>query len=311
MRHTRLRPEPAQDLDSARALLSQGDRAGALAMIARLLDSEERRDVREQMASLLLEASLAFDLANDPGQALSALDLATRVVDWADVHARRGMLLAQAGRHSDAIEAYDRALAINPRFRGAAVERALLDAREGRLGEALATLNALAADSAHTEPRVLAEGLEHLRAADVDRAAPLLRRALGATDTWLEAQLHQYQQLSQEGDLATALHALRAAVSERPGYPDLHYLLGVHEMQVGAFDDALESLARALELHPDYHAARVEFARVLEATGDTPQAIGQLELVLAAAPGHAGATALHERWTARYRGARGPGSRAS
>ncbi len=304
MRPPRPRPQPAPDLETARALLAQGDRVAALEMLELLLTTESRRDVREQIASLLLEASLGCDLANDPARALRALDLATQVVDWADVHARRGMLLAQCGRRPEAIEAYERALAINPRFRGAAVERALLDAHEGRLGEALATLRALAADSALTEPRALAEGLDHLRTADIERAAPLLRRALGATDTWLDAQLREYQQLSQDGDLATALHALRAAVGERPGYPDLHYLLGVHEMQLGALDDALESLAHALELHPDYHSARVEFARALEATGDTPEAIVQLELVLATVPGHSAAQALHERWVARYRDAR-------
>ncbi len=304
MRPPRPRPQPALDLETARALLSRGDRVSALEMLEGLLSGETRRDMREQVASLLLECSLGFDLANDPARALRALEIAAQVVEWADVHARRGMLLAQAGRLAEAIEAYDRALVINPRFRGAAVERALLDAREGRLGEALASLRALAADSSPTEPRVLAEGLEHLAAADVDRAAPLLRRALGATDTWLDAQLHHYQQLSQEGDLVTALHALRAAVGERPGYPDLHYLLGVHELQLGALDDALESLARALELHPDYHAARIEFARALEASGDTPQALAQLELVIAAAPGHTAASALHERWIARYRNVR-------
>ena len=303
MRPPKPRPRPVPDLETARALLAQGARIDALEMLEALLLTETRRDMREQIASLLLEASLACDFARDPARALRALDRATEVVEWADVHARRGMLLAQAGRREEAIQAYDRALAINPRFRGAAVERALLDAHEGRLGEALATLRALAAESSLTEPRALAEGLEHLRLAELELAAPLLRRALGATDTWLDAQLRHYQQLSQEGDLVTALHALRAAVSERPGYPDLHSLLGVHELQLGAVDDALESLAQALELHPDYHAARVEFARALEATGDTTQAIAQIDLVLAASPMHTAANALRERWTARFRGA--------
>lgn len=304
MRPPKPRPRPVPDLETARALLAQGARIDALEMLEALLLVEKRRDMREQIASLLLEASLACDFAGDPERALRSLDRATEVVEWADVHARRGMLLAQAGRRAEAIQAYDRALSINPRFRGAAVERALLDAHEGRLGEALATLRALAAEASLTEPRALAEGLEHLRLAEIEQAAPLLRRALGATDTWLDAQLRHYQQLSQDGDLVTALHALRAAVSERPGYPDLHYLLGVHELQLGAVDDALESLAQALELHPDYHAARVEFARALEAAGDTPQAIAQIELVLAASPTHTAANALRERWTSRYRGAR-------
>lgn len=304
MRPPQPKPRPAPSLDAARDLLAEGDRIGAIEMYEALLTTSTRRDAREHIASQLLETSLTCDLADDPERALRALDLAITVVDWADVHARRGMLLAQRGRRREAIEAYDRALAINPRFRGAAVERALLDAHEGRLGEAMAAIRALASDTSLTEPRALAEGLEALRSADIERAAPLLRRAMGATDTWLDAQLRHYQQLSQDGDLITALHALRAAVSERPGYPDLHYLLGVHELQLGSVDDALESLAHALELHPDYTAARVEFARALETSGDTQQALAQLDQVLAIAPDHAVAGALRERWTGRQLGSR-------
>ena len=81
-------------------------------------------------------------------------------------------------------------------------------------------------------------------------------------------------------------------------------LLGAHELQVGATDDAIESFAHALELNPDYHTARVELARALEALGDTPQALAQLEQVLAADGSHAEARALHERLTSRRLGPR-------
>ena len=71
-----------------------------------------------------------------------------------------------------------------------------------------------------------------------------------------------------------------------------------------AHDDALASLAGALELNPDYHAARVELARTLELLGDTPQSLRQLELVLAHDRAHPEARALHARLTSRRPGAR-------
>ena len=106
------------------------------------------------------------------------------------------------------------------------------------------------------------------------------------------------------GDLTTALDQLRLAALERPNYPDLHLLLGGHELQLGCHDDAIESLARALELNPEFHAARIELARALEAVGQTPQALDQLDLVLGCEPAHASARLLHDQLTSRRRGGR-------
>ncbi len=100
---------------------------------------------------------------------------------------------------------------------------------------------------------------------------------------------------------------LREAVEAHPGYPDLHYLLGCSELEAGLCDDALASLARALELHPDYHTARVQLARTLEALGDLVQAGEQVALVLQEDPAHPQALELQSRWTRR----RDAGSRAA
>jgi tetratricopeptide (TPR) repeat protein len=252
--------------------------AGALAAIAQLAESAGEIDVAQQ-----------------------ALERAARVVEWADLHCELGCLLMRRGRRAEARAAFDRALTINPRYRTAVVERALLDASEGRIAEAMQTLRVLAAEGALVEPGVFQQGLDRLGRADFEDAAPLLRRALHSGDAWLEEQLHAYQELIYGGDHPRALTTLRAAAIERPAYPDLHLLLGAHELQVGAADDAIESLTHALELNPDYHAARVQLARALETQGDTPQALTQLEQVLGVDPGHAEARTLHERLSSRHR----------
>jgi len=189
----------------------------------------------------------------------------------------RRKVVRKRGRRADARREFDRALSLNPRYRAAAVERALLDAREGRIGEATEMLRLLAAESAPSEPGAFQKGMQHLGEADFEDAAPLLRRALDLGDEWLDEQLRAYQGCVQRGEHDQALHMLRAAIAERPAYPDLH---------------------------PDYHAARVEFARALETLGDSPQAIHQLDLVLGQERDHAGARDLRERLLARRRGAR-------
>lgn len=301
-------PDPNPDSLTARSralsLADEGRFAEAARCLADALEAAAGPDEVQQLASALGDVAGAAEAAGFVDVAARALEVATHVVEWADYWCHLGCLRTQLGRHAEARRAFERALAVNPRYRRAAVERALLDAREGRIGEAMETLRVLAGEGALAEPRSFQQGLERLGRADIDDAAPLLHEALDAGDRWLDTQMQRYQELLLLGDMPRALEQLRSAALERPNYPDLHLLLGAHELQLGAHDDAIESLARALELNPGFHSARIELARALEAVGQTPQALDQLDLVLGCEPAHAGARQLHEQLTSRRRGAR-------
>jgi len=299
-------PDPESPTPHARALslADDGRYADAVECLARGLEAVGGPDEVQRYATVLGEVASAAESTGHVGEAIRALEIATDVVEWADYWCQLGCLRVQTGRRAEARRAFERALAINPRYRRAAVERALLDAREGRIGEAMETLRVLAGDGDMAEPQTFRQGLERLGRADFEDAAPLLHEALDAGDRWLDTQMQRYQELLLVGDTGRALEQLRVAVLERPNYPDLHLLLGAHEMQLGAHDDAIESLARALELNPAFHAARIELARALEAIGQTPQALDQLAMVLECEPTHSSARQLHDQLTSRRRGGR-------
>jgi tetratricopeptide (TPR) repeat protein len=296
--------DPLAPRARAMTLADQGRFTEAVEELARALEAAADADEVQRYASALGEVAGAALAAGHVDESASALEIATHVVEWADYWCQLGCLRVQQGRRAEARRAFERALAINPRYRRAAVERALLDAREGRIGEAMETLRVLAGKGAPAEPRSFQQGLERLGQADIDDAAPLLHEALDAGDRWLDGQMQRYQELVLLGDMPRALEQLRLAALERPNYPDLHLLLGAHELQLGCHDDAIESLARALELNPEFHAARIELARALEAVGQTPQALDQLEMVLECVPAHAAARQLHDQLTSRRRGGR-------
>lgn len=299
-------PNPESLALHARALslAEEGRFAEAVDCVARGLEAAAGPDEVQRYATVLGDVAAQAEAAGHADDAARAYEIATHVVDWADYWCRLGCLRVQQGRNADARRAFERALAINPRYRRAVVERAVLDARDGRLGEAMETLRLLADDGRMAEPRAFQQGLERLGQADFDDAAPLLHEALDAGDRWLDAQMRRYQELLLLGDMSRALEQLRVAALERPNYPDIHLLLGAHELQLGQQDDAIESLARALELNPEFHAARIELARALEAVGHASQALDQLDLVLGREPEHAFARQLHDQLTSRRRGAR-------
>ncbi|HKQ57611.1 MAG TPA: tetratricopeptide repeat protein, partial [Candidatus Eisenbacteria bacterium] len=251
-------------------------------------------------------------------EASGDLDSAERAIDeglrlaprFADLHHQRACLLLVRQQRPAARTALGKALDINPRYVAARLELAMLDAREGLLGDSLAALRALEQEHRVEEPRAFQRGLKSLQRADWDEAGALLKSALRVSDPVVDRALAEHHALVAQGEPARALNALREAVSAHPGYPDLHYLLGCCELEGGLADDALASLARALELHPDFHAARVQFARALEALGDLVQAADQVGLVLREDPGHPQALELQSRWSARRDARSRSGSRA-
>ena len=163
-------------------------------------------------------------------------------------------------------------------------------------------MRALARDARVEEPRAFERGLASLEEADWKEAVGFLARALKLDDPVLAKKIEGFRERIAE-DPAEAARLIREAVEEYPGYPDLYYLLGTAELRRGHADDAVESLSRALELHPDFHGARIQLARALMGLGSGEQACELLGQVLEAEPAHAEASELLGRWTPRSRGA--------
>jgi len=257
---------------------------------------------RIAVAEALAHVARLAEAAGGTAQAEAALGAALRFrSDYPDLHYRRARLLLQLGRRAEARKALERALTLNPCYTAARLERALLDASEGLIGEALESLRALARETAVERPVVFQQGLESLERAEWEEAGVLFARALALEEPADGSVVERARALLEAGDATQAATLLQAALPGRETWPDLHYLLGSAELERGQFDDALATLARAIELNPDFHAARLQFARALEGVGALAQAGEQVALVLQHDPTHAQALELHERWTSRGR----------
>ena len=297
--------EPSESPDAllnAHALAAAGRHGEAFELVRQRLAAAPSGYKPHAEAKAFAVLARAAERLGDAPAARRALEAALAVVDWADLHFALGTLLVREGEREAARLSFTRALVINPRYRAAAVERALLDARDGRVADAVHALRTLAGGESSREAEALREGLERLHRAEFENAAPLLRRAFTGADQPLESLLAEADARFTSGDIGAGLAALRCAVAERPGYPDVHALLGAHELRAGFLDDGIASLVDALSLHPGLHAARLELARGLEARGERDMALSEVQRVLEAEPGHVDATAAYERLTARRRG---------
>ena len=300
---TRPVPVPESEFDEVLRLARAGRHGEAIEEVERRtatggLSEQRRAAAAEALALVARQAESSGDVA----RAERALEVAVRFrPDYPDLQCRRGRLLRALQRPREARQALERALSLHPRYTAARLEHALLDAAEGFIGEALEALRALARETEVDKPGLFQQGLESLERADWEEAGVLFGRALDLDEPADGDVIERARLLLERGDVARAVEVLREALPGRAGWPDLHHLLGRAELARGHHDDALASLGRALELNPDFHAARIQFALALEAAGALAQAGEQVALVLQRDPAHEQALELHERWTARGR----------
>lgn len=294
------RPEdpPPPEFEVPIRLAREGLRDEAVVWIEHACRERKDDATGDAAAGALVRIARLGEDAGDWAGAERAIDTAIELRPaFPDLHFQRGRILLAVGRRADARQALETALKLHPGFVAARVERALLDAREGLIGEALEALRTLGRECRVEEPRAFERGLACLEEADWSEAGAHLSRALKLSDPALEERLERFRALIERGEAAAAAALIRETLSLHPAYPDLYYLLGTAELRQGHPDDAMASLARALELHPDFHAARIQFARVLQALGETTRAVELLVQVLEVEPGHAEAVELRQRWS--------------
>jgi tetratricopeptide (TPR) repeat protein len=194
----------------------------------------------EPRASFLLGAALRR--SGDAKAALKTLDpIAASQPDAAHAHLERGLALAALGRDNDAIAAFERALQIKPDLSDAWLGIAERHAAAGR-SEAADNAYAQSIRAATRDPRLLEAG-----AALIDNR------------------------------LAVAEALLREHLKAKPTDAAAIRMLGEVAARLGRFGDAETLLRRALELTPNFDAARHNLALILHRANKSADALEEIE----------------------------------
>jgi tetratricopeptide (TPR) repeat protein len=198
----------------------------------------------------------------------------------------RGRTLEGNGEIEEAIQAYQRAIQLDPKSSEIRAELAGLYARENRAKEAVAAAeDALRIDGANTEAnRILGtiyaafadsmaerglvtpeardyatKAVEHLRKAGDGRSG-------GATELTLA---RQYITL---GDYGSALEVLERVQVDDPGSREAVLLMAQAHTGAGRIDEALATLEDAIESDPFFYRARIALAELFEHQRRWPEA---------------------------------------
>jgi tetratricopeptide (TPR) repeat protein len=283
--------------DEVLALRRAGRPEDALDALERLCAADPRAGAHGQTRALraLLIADQADSLAR-AGDVLGATVLLEQALldapRFPDLHHRLGLMRMRGRDPRGARASFEQAVQLAPGYAAPRLELALLEAREGRLGESLDLLRRLGEGRAARESEEFARGLERIAEADWEGGGESLRRALGFAGDGVDDRLQEIGARLSAGRTGEALALARTVLAAHPQFPDAHLALALVRRERGEWDDCAESCGRALELNPRYHQARVYLAEALFRRGQYGEADAQLSAVLAATPRHPLAVAL-------------------
>lgn len=202
-------------------------------------------------------------------------------------HCNHGLVLAASGRLEEALNAYARALRLQPDYAEAHNNRATALKDLGRCDEALAACErALELMPDYVEPlynkaNVLLE-LGHMAEANQAYA-----RTLELRPQFAEAWNNKSVALRYLGRLEEALKASDAALVVRPDHVDAHNNRGNALKELGRFTEALAAWDRVLELAPDHAEAHGNRSAALKELGRVQEALSACERALALNPNFA------------------------
>ncbi len=221
-------------------------------------------------------------------EALEAYDRAIALQEEnALAWARKGRALRLMGRFDDALICYDRALEIFPRYAFAWRGKGLVLERLGRMEQALACYEM----AAQIKPNDVwnwynqADVLQNLNR--YDDAIPLLEKALEVDpshpNSW--AKLGQIYRLQQIYD--KAINAYEKAIEMDPGYAWAHNGRGLVLKILGQHDEAIASFKRATQYQPEEVWHWYNLTEMLVEVGQYSDAVAPATQATKADPTHA------------------------
>ena len=236
----------------------------------------------KQGDALHLLGIIAFQ-QNDPEAGLASIDAAIDCeTNNAAFHNSRGLVLSKLDREAEAIAAFERVIAIAPRFALGFNRLGHLLAKRGERDNARALYRealALQPDNAQL-------------AADVAQAEALPRHGgLSASTTHRAAaqaapdELRACQRLAARADKVPAILAFRQLLIAYQDYAEAHRRFGDLLLELNRCDEAVARYRKSLDLNPVYAEAQTNLGVALHRLGRFEEACGAFDAVLDLAPG--------------------------
>ncbi len=240
-------------------------------------------EANEQELDTLLETARRATRENKPAAVIEACERALGIApDDTRFVFMHGVALRRSGDYDAAEPHLQKIVDAAPNLAAAQQEFGLNCLSLGRLSEARKSLE----KAVQLEPGLSTawQGLYNARAAEGDDfgAAEAYRRSMGASEP--DPALKKALELYSQGRLGVAEGICREYLRQRPMDVNAIRLLAEIGTRLGIVDEAIKLLERCLELAPDFHIARSNYATALGRQQQFAAALEQLDRLRKAEP---------------------------
>jgi tetratricopeptide (TPR) repeat protein len=230
---------------------------------------------------------LSLGALNRFEQALQKYDRALAIhPDYAEALFNRGVVLQKLLRLDEAVKSYDRAVAARPDYAEALCNRGVVLQELGRFADALESYDrALAVRPNFAE--ALSNRGNALKAVNrLEDALQSYDQALAFRPNYVEVLYNRGNTLKELKRLDDAVQSYDRAISSCPHYAEAFSNRGAVLEELGRLEDALKSYDRAVALRADFAEALSNRGNALKALGQFEEALASYDRALARHPEH-------------------------
>jgi tetratricopeptide (TPR) repeat protein len=268
-----------------RALAIRPNHPDALHLLGVIASQTGRHELSVQLIELAIEhdennplyyanCGLSLHALNRFEQALQNYDRALALhPDYAEALFNRGVTLQKLRHLDQALESYDRAMAVRPDFAEALCNRGVVLQELGRFADAIESYDRALVARPNFVEAVSNRGNALKAVNRLEDALESYDQALVLRPDYVEVLYNRGNTLKELKRLDEAVESYDRAVSSCPHYAEAFSNRGTALEELGRLDDALKSYDCAL-------AVRADFAEALSNRGNTLKALGRFEEAL-------------------------------
>ncbi|MBI1317660.1 MAG: tetratricopeptide repeat protein [Candidatus Hydrogenedens sp.] len=241
------------------------------------------------------QRGLNYGHRGDTGKAIEEFKLAINAgreasqQDSVPVCSEMGFALAVQGEFDNAINWYDRALAIDPGHAFTLYRKGEAQLALDRVPQGIESLEAALKYDFTLAPAHMALVRAYVRRGRFADAEAAGKRAVEAVPGNIDLELLIGELLAQRGRPADALPYFERAIAIEPNNPRAYNYLGLQHAALGQFDQAIEAYEQAILIDPDSSITRTNLGNLYAHQGEYDKAIAHYLDALVVNPHDAGA----------------------
>jgi len=246
--------------------------AGLTQVVSRLSPWSKRAGMALGLAVLLVLAvqTLRQSYVYENLETLWRDTLEKNPASWM-AHYNLGILLAEQGKTSEAIDHYNKALQVKTDYVNIYINLGVALAKQGRLEEAIGHYHQalqIMPDHPNAHNNL---GNALARQGKVEEAASHYLEALRIKPNHAEAHYNLGLLLAEQGKVEQAISHYSEVLRITPNHLDAHINLGVELAKQGRLQEAVSHFSKALQIKPDDTKARRNLELALQLMGKSPQ----------------------------------------